>query len=134
MNIIVYSHQAVCCLFDLCDKEIGRRRTDEFCDKSGRTVLIYLHGRADLLDPALVHDDDSVCKAHGLRLVMSNENAGGILLDMDILQLGSHRHTELCIQVGQRFVHQEDLRLYNDRPGYGNPLSLTARHLRRITV
>ena len=33
------------------------------------------------------------------------------------LQLGSHRHTELCIQVGQWFVHQENLRLHNNRPG-----------------
>ena len=134
MNTVIYSHQTIGRFFNLCDKEIGRRCADKLRDKSGRTVLIHLHGRTDLFDLALIHDYDSVCKAHSLRLVMGNKNAGRILLDMNILKLGSHRYAELGIQIGQRFIHQENLRFYNDCPGYGNPLSLSARHLRRITV
>ena len=53
------------------------------------------------------------------------------------LQLGdlaAGLHPELRVEVGQRLVHQEDLRLPDDSPAHGDPLALAAGELLRLTV
>ena len=53
---------------------------------------------------------------------------------MQLGDLGSHLNTELSIQVGQRLVHKEDLRVTNDSTAHGNTLSLTTGKSLRLTV
>ena len=45
---------------------------------------------------------------------------------MQLGDLGAHLHTELRVQVGERFVHQEDLRITDDRAAQGDALTLAA--------
>ena len=53
---------------------------------------------------------------------------------MQLGQLGSHLGTELRVQVGQRLVQQEDLRLTDDSTAQRNTLTLTAGQSLRLTV
>ena len=48
--------------------------------------------------------------------------------------LGSHLNTELRVQVGQRLVHQEDLRVTDDRTAHRDTLSLAAGQSLRLSV
>ena len=53
---------------------------------------------------------------------------------MQLGDFGSHLCTELCIQVGKRFVQQEDLRIPDDCTTQCNTLSLTTGHCLRLSV
>ena len=48
--------------------------------------------------------------------------------------LGAGRDAELGVEVRQRLVHQEDLRLANDGAAHGDALTLTTREGLRLTV
>jgi len=53
------------------------------------------------------------------------------------LQLGdllARLHAQLGVQVRQRLVHEERLRLAHDRPAHRDPLALAAGELRRLAV
>ena len=53
---------------------------------------------------------------------------------MQLGDLSTHLNTELGIEVGQRFVHQEDLRLTNNSTAQSNTLTLTTGKSLRLTV
>ena len=53
---------------------------------------------------------------------------------MKLGDLSSHLNTELSIQVGQRLVHQEDLRVTDNSTAHSNTLSLTAGKSLRLSV
>src|SRR5699024_8928394 len=48
--------------------------------------------------------------------------------------LDTHLNSQFCIQVGERLVHQEYLRVTNDRTSHSNTLSLTTGKSLRFTV
>ena len=48
--------------------------------------------------------------------------------------LAAHLHPELGVEVGQRLVEQERLRLLDDRAADRDALALAARQLRRLAV
>ena len=50
---------------------------------------------------------------------------------MQLLQLGAHLHAELRVQVRQRLVQQEHLRLAHQRPAHRHALALAAGELAR---
>jgi hypothetical protein len=49
-------------------------------------------------------------------------------------ELCPHRHAQLCVEVRERLVHEERLRLADDRPAHGDALPLTARELAGLAV
>ena len=49
-------------------------------------------------------------------------------------ELGTHLVTQLGVQVGQRLVHQEDLRITHDGAADGDALALAAGECLRLTV
>ncbi len=50
--------------------EIHRRRADEAGDKAIGRLVIQLHRVADLLHPAIAHDNDSVAQGHRFDLIV----------------------------------------------------------------
>jgi hypothetical protein len=46
----------------------------------------------------------------------------------------AHLHTQLRIEVGERLVHQEHLRLPHDSATHGDSLSLAARQGARLAL
>ena len=53
-------------------------------------------------------------------------------LALEAGDLGPHLRAQLRVEVGQRLVHQEDLRLADDRAPHRHPLALTARERPRL--
>ena len=50
------------------------------------------------------------------------------------LDLGAHVDAQLGVEVGQRLVEQEDLRVAHQRPAHGDALALAARKLARLAL
>ena len=76
-----------------------------------------LLGRAHLLDDTILHDHNPVTQRHGFRLIVGNINEGGVDALAEHQDLSAHLVAQLGIQIGQRFIHQEHLRLsYNGTP------------------
>ena len=98
---------------------------------SGR-VAIDLDGRGGLHDLALVHDADPVGQAHGLDLIMGDIDGGGLAFGQDALQFRPHFQSQKGIEVRQRLVHQDHVRLHRQGAGHGDALTLTARQFARI--
>ena len=53
---------------------------------------------------------------------------------LELRDLGPRLHTELGVEVGERFVHQEGLRLPDDRATHRHTLSLPARQCPRLAL
>jgi hypothetical protein len=87
-------------------------------------------GAADLLDDAVVHDHDLVGHGHGLDLVVRDVDRGGLQALVQLLDLGAHLHAQLGVEVGQRLVEQEHLRVAHDGAAHGHALALAAGELR----
>ena len=91
-------------------------------------------GRVDLLQDALRQHGDAVAHRHRLDLVVGDVDRGDAELALQRGDLGADLHAELGVEVRQRLVHQEHLRLAHDRPAQRDPLALAARELAGLAV
>ena len=115
-------------------EEVHLRRADEAGDEEVRRMVEDLLRRADLLDEAVAHDDDAVAERHGLDLVVRDVDEGGVDLLAQLDDLSAHLVTQLGVEVGQRLVHQEDLRAADDGAADGDTLPLAAGQGLGLTV
>ena len=69
---------AVAVLHQLRVKEVHLGRADKAGHEQIGRVVKDLLGRADLLDEAILHDDDAVAQGHGLGLVMGDVDKRGV--------------------------------------------------------
>lgn len=113
-------------VFQLRVEEVHLGHADEAGHKEIGGVVEDLLGRADLLDEAVLHDDDPVAQGHGLRLVVGHVHKCRVDLLPELDDLRPHLVTELGVQVGEGFVHEEHFRLPDDGPADGNALALAA--------
>ena len=97
-------------------------------------MVVQLQRRADLLDDAVVHDDDAVGHRHRLDLVVRDVDGGRLQPLVQRLDLGAHRHAQLGVEVGQRLVEQEHLGVAHDRAAHRHALALAAGQLARKAV
>ena len=88
--------------------------------------MIELVRRPHLLDHAVIHHDHPVGERHRLHLVVCHIDRGRPDPLVDALDLGAHLHAELGIEIGERLVEQEDLRVAHDGTAHGNALALAA--------
>ena len=89
---------------------------------------------AYLLDEAVAHDDDAVAEGHGLGLVVRDVDEGGVYPLAQLDYLRAHLVAELGVEVGEGFVHEEDLRLADDGAADGDTLALAAGEGLRLAV
>ena len=113
---IVVQHHAV--------ENIGL--ADEVRDERVLGLVVDILRRADLLDFALVHDDNRV--GHGQRFFLivrdiDKRNAHALL---DVLKLVLHILAQAKVQSAQRLVEQQHLRAVDKRARDGDTLLLTA--------
>jgi hypothetical protein len=87
-----------------------------------------------LLHDPVSHDDDTVAEGHRLDLIVGHVYRGGAEAVVQFLELHTHLHTQLGVEVGQRLVEQEHLRVPHDRPPERDPLALAARKLPRLAL
>ena len=89
-------------------------------------MVEHLLRRPDLHDYAVLHNDDAVAQRHGFRLVVSYVNKRGVDFLTQLDDFSAHLIAQLGVQVGQRFVHQQHLRVSDDGAPDGYALPLTA--------
>ena len=87
-----------------------------------------------MLDDAVLHDHNPVTHGHGLGLVVGNIDNGGLEAIVQLAELSSHLHTQLSVEVGQRFVHQEHLWFTHNGTANSNTLTLTTGKRLRLAV
>ena len=115
-------------------QEVHLRRSHESCYEQVARLLIQVLRSIYLLDNAVLHNNDSGTKGHSLGLVMCNVDDGGAQSLMQLSDLDTHLYTQLSIQVGQRLIHQEYLRVTNDCTSHSNTLSLTTGQSLGLTI
>ena len=107
-------------------EEVHLGASDKACNKFIGRIVIQILGRIHLLHNAVLHNDNAAGHRHGFSLVVSNINEGCLQSLMQLGDLSTHGNTQLGVQVGQRFVKQENFGLTNDCAAESNTLALTA--------
>jgi hypothetical protein len=74
-----------------------------------------------------VHHHDLVRHGHGLDLVVRHVHGRGREPLVQGLDLGAHLHPELGVEVGERLVEEEHLRVAHDGAAHGDALALPPR-------
>ena len=97
-------------------------------------VGIHGVGRGDLLYGALAHEDNLVGDAHGLLLIVGDENRGDLGLLLNPPDLRAHFHAQAGVQIAQRLVQQQYIRLLDQGPGDGYTLLLAAGELSGLAL
>src|SRR6266702_1552197 len=115
-------------------EEVHCRRTDEAGNELVGRRVIEFERRTHLLDDAVMHDNDLVGHGHRLDLVMGDVDRRGPQPLVQFLDFGTHCDAQLGIEVGQRLVEQEHLRIADDGAAHRDALALAARQLPGITV
>ena len=111
--------------------EIHLRRADEAGDEVVRRRVVELHRRADLLDLAGVEHDDLVGQRHRLDLVVGDIDHRRLEPAVQLRDLQPRVDAQRRVEVGQRLVEQEQLRLAHDGAADGDALALAAGKLGR---
>ena len=97
-------------------------------------LVVQVARGVHLHQQAVLEHRDAVTHGHGLDLVVGHVNGGDAQAAGQGRDLGAGLHTELGVQVGQRLVHEEDLRVTHDGAAHGNTLALTAGECLRLAV
>ena len=65
---------------------------------------------------------------------MGNVDGGKAHLLLNAPQLHPHGFPKLRVQIGQRFIQEQNVRLHDQCPSHGHPLLLAAGHLIRVAI
>ena len=107
---------------------------DEIGGEETRRTRIDLLRRAHLLHASVVHDHDAIGQTHGLVLVVRHVNGRRAEALLQAPQFAAHLHAQLGVEVGQRFVEQQQVRLHDQCTRQRDALLLAARELARETA
>ena len=114
--------------------EIHRRRAHERGNEEVARPIVELLGRGELLQPAVAKHGHAIAHRHRLGLVVGDVERRHAEPALDAKHLAAHLHAQLCVEIGQRLVHQEDGRLTDERPSHRHALTLPAGELARTAV
>ncbi len=107
-------------------RDVHDRAADELRHEQVDGKSIDVVGQPDLLQDPVIHDGDPVGHGHGLDLVVGDVDGGGLILDVNVLELGPHLLAQLGIECAHRLVHQEGLGPAHERPPDGDALHVAA--------
>ena len=100
--------------------------------KRVRGPLVELLRRADLEHAAVLHHRHAVGERQRLFLVVGHVDGRDAELLLELADLGAHLHADLRVEVRERLVEQQDVRVEHERPRQRHALLLTARELSRV--
>src|SRR4028119_821720 len=115
-------------------EEVHRRGSYKARHENVVRMVVHLLRRVHLLYEAVFQDHDAVGHRHGLGLVVGDVDGGGADPVVQLGDLRPHLHPELGVEVGEGLVHEEGLRLADDGPAQGHPLTLAAGERLRLPV
>ena len=107
-------------------QKVHGRRAHEARDEHVGRVVVELLRRGGLLEPAVAHDRDAVAHRHRLGLVVRDVERRRAELLVQAREVRAHLDAQLGVEVRQRLVHQERLRLAHDRAPERDALALAA--------
>jgi hypothetical protein len=81
-----------------------------------------------------VHDRCPVAHRHRLHLVVGDVHRCHAEPPLELVDLRAHLHPQLRVEVREGLVHQERLRLADDRPPHRDPLPLATRERARLAL
>ena len=111
---------------ELAIRQVHRRRADESGHEQCRRPVVEVVGRVVLHALAGRQDADAVRHRQRLDLVVGDVDDGRTQPLMQALDLAAHLSPSLGVEVRQRFVEPEHLRLAHDRVADRHPLALPA--------
>ena len=98
----------------------------------GRVVELLRVG--DLLEEPVPHHRHAIAHRHCLGLVVRDVDRRHPEVTLEPCDLRAHLHSQLRVQVRERLVHQERLRVADDCPTHCDALALTARECAGLLV
>src|SRR5688572_25866268 len=107
---------------------------DEFRHKAGFGTIEDFSRSPDLDYLTPIEHSDAIRCGHGLALIMSHVNRGDTEFFVQPPDLAAHLFAQIRIQIAQRLVHEQNLRLNHQRPRQRHTLLLPAGELGRIAV
>src|SRR5215208_1684498 len=114
--------------------EVHRRASDKACHKHVVRLVIHDLGGRYLLHLAVLEDHDAVGHRHGLGLVVGDVDGRRAYPVVQFGYLRPHLHPQLGVEVTERLVHKERLRLAHYGPTQGHPLPLATRERLGLSV
>ena len=109
-------------------------RPQEACNELRVRRIVDVLRRTEPAPRAPLHHRDLVGGGHGLGLIVRHIDRGVSVLVMQAADLEAHFLAQVGIEVRQRLVEQQHLRLDHQRTRQGDALLLPARQLARIAV
>ena len=107
------------------------RRADEARDKSGFRPLVNRAGRRDLFNPPRTHHGNAIRDSERLLLVVRHVQHCNPEQLLQATDLAAHLDPQLGVEVRERLVEQQHVRLDDDRAGDRDALELPAGQLMR---
>ena len=105
---------------------------DEVGDERRRRLRVDLVGRADLVDPALAHDDDAVGHRERFLLVVRHHDRGDAEPLLQVADFAAQPRAHARVERRERLVEQQQARRQRQRAGERDALLLAAGKLRRV--
>ena len=99
---------------------------EEVAHEGGGRPLVEVPGRPDLLDAPALHHRDAVGEAQRLDLVVGDEEHGDAEPALEQLHLDPHLLAQLGVEIAERLVQQEEVRLVHERSAERQALHLPA--------
>ncbi len=90
--------------------------------------------RADLHDPPLAHDRNTVGKRHRFFLVVRDNDEGRAARGLDALQFSLRFFPQFLVESAERLVQEQHLGIARKCPGERHALALATRELMRLAV
>ncbi len=107
-------------------------RPDEAGDELRARPRVDFLRRAQLLDPPAVHHRDEIGGGHRLRLVMGHVDRGVAVGVVQAADLEAHLLAQIGVEIRQRLVEEQRLRLDDEGAGERDALLLAAGEFARI--
>ena len=104
---------------------------DEACDERRFRLLVDRARRSDLLDPAGAHHGDAVGDRERLLLVVRHVEHRDAEQLLQAADLAAHLDPQLGVEIGERLVEQQHVRLDHHRARDRDALELAAGQLMR---
>jgi hypothetical protein len=106
-------------------EQVHRGGADEAGHEDVVGVVVHVPWCVDLLQDTVLEHGHPVAHRHGLDLVVGHVDGGDAEPALQCGDLASGLDPQFRVEVGQRLVHQEDLRGADDRAAHRHPLALT---------
>ncbi len=110
-------------------QKVHSRTADESRHEQVGGPLVNLHRCVNLLNFTAVEHDDPLPQRHRFDLIVGHVDHGRAQTAVQLRDLGAHRQPQLRIEIGQRLIEQENLRITHQRAPECDALALPAREL-----